>query len=180
MPAQGVNIRAFVSVTSNKGCFLRLSASLTARVLIRDLADEFVKDPSVAFPTGKLVDARVLKVSGVDGADSGHGVQIECSLRPSVVIGAAANKELSALVVNEVVHGTVHRVVDFGVFVAIKNTSLIGLSRRDMALEDSKDIFKSFEIDIYIFLSKQEGNAIWKFKIDRIMKSCFSPRILCI
>jgi rRNA biogenesis protein RRP5 len=87
-----------------------------------------------------LVDALVLSVSDPSGS-----TQINLSMRASVVHGKDNEAELQKLRIGAVVKGTVHRVTDFGVFVSIDETSLIGLSRKPMAVPsdatDLKDVY---------------------------------------
>lgn len=58
-------MRGFVIQTSRRGCFVRLAKDVTGLVLLKDLSDDFVDDPSGEFPPGKLVHARVLTVDQV-------------------------------------------------------------------------------------------------------------------
>jgi predicted RNA-binding protein with RPS1 domain len=133
LPDPGTRIQAYVANTTAKGCFLRLSANVTGRVLIKDLSDEFVSSPASTFPIGKLVDALVLSIPTPN--------QINLSMRTSVVHGKDNEEEVQKLRIGAVVKGTVHRVTDFGVFVSIDETSLIGLSRKPMAVpSDSTDL----------------------------------------
>jgi S1 RNA binding domain len=59
-PAVGTVVRGFVCGVSRAGCFVRLSRSCTARVLLKDLSDNFVSSPEQEFPIGRLVAGRVL------------------------------------------------------------------------------------------------------------------------
>ena len=53
-PEVGTLVSGYVTnVNDKKGCFVRLSTTLTALVYIKDLSDEFVKFPTEAFPIGK-------------------------------------------------------------------------------------------------------------------------------
>lgn len=51
----------------------------------QDMADTFIKDPSVDFPPGRLVACKVLAVKVDEGL-------VDLSLRPSAVVGKAAYK----------------------------------------------------------------------------------------
>ena len=66
-------------------------------------------------------------------------------MRSSIVLGATAQRDLARLKEGDVVDGTVHRITDFGVFVSILDTSLIGLSRKHLAAStstaDLNDVF---------------------------------------
>jgi rRNA biogenesis protein RRP5 len=130
-PAAGTLIKGYIVNISNKGCFVRLSHNILGHVLMRDLADGFLEDPSSSFPTGKLVTCRVISSNPKED-------KVQLSLKPSAVEGdAKILKELSQLRVKQVVTGSVHKVTEFGVFVAIDGTSLIGLSRMADALLQS-------------------------------------------
>jgi S1 RNA binding domain len=59
-PAVGTVVRGFVCGVSRAGCFVRLSRNCTARVLLKDLSDNFVSSPEQEFPIGRLVAGRVL------------------------------------------------------------------------------------------------------------------------
>lgn len=62
LPQEGSIAQGFVVNVGKKGCFVRLSHSITARVFLKELADTFIKDPSQSFPVGKLVAGRILAV----------------------------------------------------------------------------------------------------------------------
>jgi hypothetical protein len=65
-------VRSAQATGKGSGLFVSLSASQTARVKLRMMADEYVDDPVAAFPVGKHVRGRVLDVS--------HG-RIELSIK---------------------------------------------------------------------------------------------------
>lgn len=118
-------VKGFVTFVSEKGCFVRISRSITGRVLLRDLSDSFVEKPEQLFQVGRLVSSRVLAV------DSDHKI-VQLSLKASALIGEAS----ISFKEGDVVAGTVHRVTDFGVFVKLIGSSLVGLARRSCALDD--------------------------------------------
>lgn len=51
-------LQGYVKNTMSKGCFIMLSRTLEAKVLLSNLCDTFVKDPEKEFPVGKLVTGR--------------------------------------------------------------------------------------------------------------------------
>lgn len=51
-------MQGFVKVASEKGCFVTLAPDLDARIFIKNLSNDYVKDPAKSFPTGKLVTGR--------------------------------------------------------------------------------------------------------------------------
>jgi len=56
-------------------------------VLLQNLSDKFLKDPSVEFPPGRLVAGKVLALKADERL-------VDLSLRPSVVVGKAAYRVL--------------------------------------------------------------------------------------
>jgi rRNA biogenesis protein RRP5 len=131
LPIEGSLVTAYVANTSGKGCFLRLSKNVSGRVLIKDLSDEFVNDPTETFPMGKLVTARLLSI---------NDNLANLSLKLSLIEGnLSIGREINKLVVGDTIKGTVQKIADFGVFIAISNTSLIGLSRTGAAVAGSID-----------------------------------------
>ena len=78
VPKVGSVVKGFVVSTTKSGCFVRISRSITARVMLKDLADTYVADPSLEFPTSKLVAGKVISVKNE---------AVTLSLKPSVVVG---------------------------------------------------------------------------------------------
>jgi len=135
-PLEGSVISAFVTNTTPKGCFLRVSNSINGRVLLKDLSDKYVEHPELKFETGMLVTGKVVSVDHLLGA-------VQLSLKSSVVVGnLKAKEEIENLHQGDVVEGIVERVNDTGVFIKINGTSLVGLSRKAMALDNPNDILQ--------------------------------------
>jgi rRNA biogenesis protein RRP5 len=131
VPSEGQICKAFVTFVSDKGCFLRLANHITGRVMLRDLADSFLDNPAESFPVGKLVEGRVQSVDHLRGT-------VQLNLKPSVVVGnLQSQKEIKHIHDGDFVTGTVERVNEIGVFVRIKGTSLVGLSRKATSLDDT-------------------------------------------
>lgn len=128
LPVEGSIVKGYVTNISSKGCFVRLSRNITGQVLMRDLSDTFVVDPSAKYPIGSLVTCCVLSVNADD-----HRCQL--SMKQSVLVGDKKLREsIARLSVGSTVVGTVEKVTEFGVFVLIEGTSIVGLSRRNDAL----------------------------------------------
>lgn len=116
----------FVKSCSEKGCFVSLGRNIDGRVLLSRLSDKYVASPAKTFPPGKLVQGIVLEVDA-------NKHTIELSLRKSDVTGemepsdkARSSADASDFVVGEVVEGTVRRVESFGVFVNLRQSSVVG------------------------------------------------------
>ncbi|RMX67697.1 hypothetical protein DD238_001480 [Peronospora effusa] len=111
-------VPAVVATTTTSGCFVRLDRHSTARVMLRDLSDDFVKDPQTRFPAGKLVAGRVTKKS-----DRG----LELSLKTSVVSEDVSMFKWNDLKEGLTVKGTITKVQAYGVFVRIEKSTISGL-----------------------------------------------------
>ncbi|KAF0686374.1 Aste57867_21818 [Aphanomyces stellatus] len=117
-PALGALVSGYVAAVTAGGCFVRLSRSQTARVLLRDLSDDFIKDPAAVFPPGTLVAGRVTK------AENG---KLELSLKASVVTEGAGQLTVESLTVGQTVKGTIKSIQAYGVFISLEKSSLSGL-----------------------------------------------------
>ncbi|KDO28237.1 hypothetical protein SPRG_06286 [Saprolegnia parasitica CBS 223.65] len=121
VPALGDLVTGYVATVGSGGCFVRSHRSRTARVLLRELSDDFVKEPAKMFPAGTLVVGRVTKV---------ENDKVELSLKASVVTegaGGASSVTLESLSVGMNVKGTISSVQTYGVFIKIENSTLSGL-----------------------------------------------------
>ncbi len=128
---------AYVTNVSAKGCFLRYSGSVSGRALLKDLSDTYVVQPSKEFPMGKLVTGKVISVDHLLGT-------VQMSLKPSVLVNdAKAKEEIKELHLGDVVKGVIQRVNDIGVFISIGGTSLVGLSRKAVALDNPNDLIQN-------------------------------------
>lgn len=108
-------------------------------MLIKDLSDDFVSDPSASFPPGRLVTGRVKAVNVADHT-------VELSLRSSDVNGDGLAAQMASIVAGKVVSGIVHKVTEFGVFVCIDGSSVVGLSRVGDAVDVGVDVRKMYSV----------------------------------
>lgn len=111
-------VPAIVASTTTTGCFVRVNRETSARVLLRDLSDDFIKDPQAAFQAGKLVAGRVTKKS-----DRG----LELSFKASIVSDDVAVVKFKDLKEGMTVKGTITKVQTYGVFVKIEKSTISGL-----------------------------------------------------
>ena len=151
--SEGNSVRGYVVGMNKAGCFVRLSSTMTGRVMLKNLSDGFVADPKEAFPIGKLVTARVLAVSG-----RGKQRRAEISLKAShVKSDGAAKHTLESLAAGcsaadeagtmTKLTGFVRKVEKFGVFVNISQSDgLSGLCHisecADEFVNDLNTLFK--------------------------------------
>ncbi|KAG7397469.1 hypothetical protein PHYBOEH_000689 [Phytophthora boehmeriae] len=120
-------VPAIVATTTSSGCFVRVNRNTTARVMLRDLSDDFVKDPQSQFPAGKLVAGRVTKKS-----ERG----LELSLKTSIVSEDASLFKWSDLREGLTVKGTITKVQSYGVFVKIEKSTISGLCHISEVADD--------------------------------------------
>ncbi|KAJ2557435.1 rRNA biogenesis protein rrp5 [Coemansia sp. RSA 1933] len=121
----GQVVRGFVEKTAQVGCFVSLGPRFSARALISELSDEYVRDVASAFPTGKLVTAVVLSTNPERN-------QAGLSLKPSRIgntTDAEGNlkRRLDQISVGETLKGTVTRIEDYGVFIRPDDAFVNGL-----------------------------------------------------
>lgn len=125
LPEEGAVVKGFVVKTAqNLGSFIRLTVNHTGHVMLRELSDEFVQAPAKAYPSGKLVEARILR------RNFETGDRPILTLRHSAIHGNQQLKEeIEKLSVGDTVVATVTKVTPVGVFVSLEGTSIEALSR---------------------------------------------------
>ncbi|KAJ4893416.1 RNA binding [Raphanus sativus] len=124
-------VQGYVKNTMSKGCFIMLSRTLDAKVLLSNLSDTFVKDPEVEFPVGKLVTGRVLNVESLSK-------RVEVTLKKGNAGGQPKSEsyDLKQFHVGDVISGSVKRVEPYGLFITIDNTSMVGLCHKSQLSDD--------------------------------------------
>eukprot|EP00953_Heterococcus_sp_UTEX-ZZ885_P019315 10793-Heterococcus_DN1.PRE.1 len=143
-PAVGTVVRGFVCGVSRAGCFVRLSRTCTARVLLKDLSDNFVSSPEQEFPIGRLVAGRVL----TQDADKGF---VSLSLRPSAVTADGSFLRYSTIRKGAHVKGTVKTVSSYGVFIQLDNSEVRGMCHKSEAADHKvEDLTKAYSEGDYV------------------------------
>lgn len=132
--------RGYITAVKDAGVYVALGRNITARVLIANLSDLFVRDYKRAFRVGMLVRGRVLGKSGPG--------KVDLSLRMSHVDPAAKPPlTLADMTVGDIVTGVVQRVEPFGLFVAIDNSALSGMVHvsecADSFVKDIKTLYST-------------------------------------
>lgn len=115
-------VTGIIASTSYMGCFVRVDHIVTIRVLLRDLSDDFIKDPISEFPVGKVVAGRITgKEMRQDSTLYGM------SLKSSIVSDGIAALTWSNLKEGMIVTGTVSKIQPYGVFVKLNQSNVSGL-----------------------------------------------------
>ncbi|XP_072958510.1 rRNA biogenesis protein RRP5 isoform X2 [Typha angustifolia] len=117
-----MDVQGYVKNVTSKGCFIMLSRTVDARVLLSNLSDSYIEDPEKEFPVGKLVHGRVLSVEP-------SLKRVEVTLRTDV---ENKHRKLDSAHFNnfhagDIVHGQIRRTESYGLFITIDNSSLVGL-----------------------------------------------------
>ncbi|CAE6440693.1 unnamed protein product [Rhizoctonia solani] len=141
----GEKVRGIVKSVVQHGIFVMIGRDLDARIQIKELFDEYVKDWQSRFSTGQIVETRVLITNPETN-------QIELTMRSGDI-----NKLLKRTVglsdfkVGQKVDGRIKRVADFGIFVEIAGTKISGLCHKSEISDNKKanvaEALKSFRED---------------------------------
>ncbi|XP_023641258.1 rRNA biogenesis protein RRP5 isoform X2 [Capsella rubella] len=126
-----MGVQGYVKNTMSKGCFIILSRTVEAKVLLSNLCDTFVKEPEKEFPVGKLVTGRVLNLEPLSK-------RIEVTLK-TVNAGGHPKSEsydLTKLHVGDIISGRIKRVEPYGLFITIDQTGMDGLCHKTQLSDD--------------------------------------------
>ncbi|KAI9452549.1 nucleic acid-binding protein [Lactarius psammicola] len=128
----GETVRGFVKSIPEHGLFVTLGRSIDARVQIKELFDEFVKEWKPRFQVNQLVKGRILSV---DPANK----KVELTFRSgSLSRTAQPALSLSDLQEGQKIKGRVKKVEVYGLFIEIEGTKVSGLCHKS-ELSDNKD-----------------------------------------
>ncbi len=122
-------VHAYVVSTTKKGCFLRLSRFVEGRVILKELSDSFLPDPSFLFPPGRLV---VGKVKAVKKQTKGNkkakkNFLVDLDMRESILLEDQNKLTFEDVKEGEKHRGVVTRIETYGVFVRLENSDVSGL-----------------------------------------------------
>ncbi|KAI0706125.1 hypothetical protein BC835DRAFT_1260450 [Cytidiella melzeri] len=126
----GATVRGFIKSVAEHGLFVMLGRNVDARVQIKELFDEFVKDWKSRFTANQLVKGRVLSVDV-------EKKQVELSFR------SGDSKESSLLKLTDLTEGQkvdaiVKKIEDYGLFLEVEGSKIRGLCHKS-ELSDNKD-----------------------------------------
>ncbi|CDO73457.1 hypothetical protein BN946_scf185013.g92 [Trametes cinnabarina] len=128
----GETIRGFIKSVAEHGLFVTLGRDIDARVQIKELFDDYVKDWKSRFAVNQLVKGRILSVDP-------EKKQVEMSFRSGdLKRDDRSQLKLSDLSEGQKVDGRVKKVEDYGLFIEIEGSKLSGLCHKS-ELSDNKD-----------------------------------------
>ncbi|KAK7059164.1 rRNA biogenesis protein rrp5 [Paramarasmius palmivorus] len=128
----GETVRGFIKSVAEHGLFVTIGRGIDARVQIKELFDDFVKDWKPRFQTQQLVKGRILSVDV-------EAKKVEMTFRSGDLNRVRSSAvTLSDLSAGQIVDGKVKRVEDYGLFIEIDNSKLSGLCHKS-ELSDNRD-----------------------------------------
>ncbi|KAG9127379.1 rRNA biogenesis protein rrp5 [Ceratobasidium sp. 392] len=141
----GETVRGFVKSVMQHGVFASLGKDVTARIQIKELFDEYVKEWQSRFSAGQVISARVLSTNT-------NTNQVELTMRSGELNKLLKHTVgLSDFHVGQKVEGRVKGVTDFGMFIEIVGTKISGLCHKSEISDNKKanvsEALKSFRED---------------------------------
>ncbi|KAI0095104.1 nucleic acid-binding protein [Irpex rosettiformis] len=143
----GATVRGFIKSVAEHGLFVSLGRNIDARVQIKELFDEFVKDWKSHFTANQLVKGRVLRQVFLFhqtqsyssfGSVNKEKKQVELSFRSSDSSGESTSLKLTDLAKGQKVDAIVQRIEDYGLFLEVEGSKIRGLCHKS-ELSDNKD-----------------------------------------
>ncbi|GAA97773.1 uncharacterized protein L969DRAFT_42922 [Mixia osmundae IAM 14324] len=135
----GQKIRGFVVNVADSGLFVSVGRSLTARVQIRELFDEYVREWKPRFSVGQLVSGSILKLDPERN-------QIELSLRSERTAAKSDANALASYQVGQIASCVIKTIERYGAFLRITDTLVSGLCHRSQFPEQGAGWSKGFKI----------------------------------
>ncbi|CAM8882388.1 unnamed protein product [Rhodiola kirilowii] len=141
----GMAVQGYVKNTMPKGCFIMLSRKLDAKILLSNLSSGFVEDLNKEFPIGKLVTGRVVSVEP-------QSKRVEVTLKTTDASNALKTEisDISNLSTGQIICGVIKRVVQFGLFIRIERSNLVGLCHiseiSDDQIDNPESVYKAGDV----------------------------------
>ncbi|EIW86889.1 hypothetical protein CONPUDRAFT_115715 [Coniophora puteana RWD-64-598 SS2] len=129
---RGDTLRGFVKSVADHGLFVMLGRHVDARVQIKELFDEYVKDWKPRFKANQLVKGRILSVDP-------ENKKVEMTFRSGDLNRNATNGlTLNDLHEGQKVKGRIKRIEAYGLFIEVEGSKISGLCHKS-ELSDNKD-----------------------------------------
>ncbi|XP_031485662.1 rRNA biogenesis protein RRP5 [Nymphaea colorata] len=129
-----MEVKGYVKVVTEKGCFITLSRKIDARILLSNLSDEYIEAPEKGFPVGKLVHGRVLSVEPLSK-------RVDVSLRTKLprVTPDINIIDMQSFKAGNIISGKIRRVEPYGLFITIDHTNTVGLCHVSEVPDEHRD-----------------------------------------
>ncbi|KAG7450112.1 nucleic acid-binding protein [Guyanagaster necrorhizus] len=159
----GETLRGFIKSITDHGLFVTIARNVDARVQIRELFDDYVKDWQERFRTDQVVKGRILSVDI-------NTKKVEMTLRSNDFARKSTFLSYGDLQKGQKISGTIKKIEEYGLFIQIESSKLSGLCHKS-ELSDNKDA------DVTVALgSFREGDRVKAVILDvvnrRISLSC--------
>ncbi|ODO00747.1 rRNA biogenesis protein RRP5 [Cryptococcus wingfieldii CBS 7118] len=130
---EGSTVRGLVKNIAGSGVFVSLGRNVTARIMIKELFDEYVKDWQSRFEVGQLVSGKIVSINSNTNS-------IELSLRKSPTRAAkkTALLSLSDFTEGQKVVASVKKVEAYGMFLKIDGSNVSGLCHKSEITDNKK------------------------------------------
>ncbi|KAG6336141.1 hypothetical protein ID866_2951 [Astraeus odoratus] len=151
----GETVRGFIKSVSEHGLFVMLGRGIDARVQIKELFDEYIKDWKSRFVANQLVSGRILSVDTTNK-------KVEMTFRSGDLARDPSKPlSLSDLQEGQKVRGRVKRIEQYGLFIQIEGSKITGLCHKSQLSDDK-------EADVAVALRTfREGDTIRAIVLSR-------------
>ncbi|KAI8806617.1 hypothetical protein BJ742DRAFT_679848, partial [Cladochytrium replicatum] len=135
---EGMIVRGYVRSSSDKGCIVSLSKSVSALVKVRSLSDAYIKNCSAMFPPGLLVRGKILSVKGR---------RVDMTLKRSEITGVPSRiSKLTDVKEGMKLRATVAQIIPAGLILQINDSNVRGLCHiselSDKYIKNPADVYK--------------------------------------
>ncbi|KII94182.1 hypothetical protein PLICRDRAFT_122174 [Plicaturopsis crispa FD-325 SS-3] len=129
----GETIRGFIKSVAEHGVFVTIGRDVDARVQIKELFDEYVKDWKSRFKANQLVKGRIMSVDV-------EKRKVEMTFRSGDLSrDSSAGLSIADLHEGQKLDGRVKKIEDYGIFIEIEGSKLSGLCHKSQ-LSDNKNV----------------------------------------
>ncbi|GJE87565.1 U3 snoRNP-associated protein Rrp5 [Phanerochaete sordida] len=144
----GATVRGFIKSVAEHGLFVTLGRNVDARVQIKELFDDYVKDWKSRFQANQLVKGRILSVDV-------EKKQVEMTFRSADASrNAQSTLKLSDFSEGQKVDAVVKKIEDYGLFLEIEGSKVRGLCHKS-------ELSDNAEADVTMALrSFREGDKV--------------------
>ncbi|KAK2461613.1 hypothetical protein APHAL10511_006076 [Amanita phalloides] len=124
-------VRGFIKSVAEHGLFVTIGRNIDARIQIKELFNEYIKDWKPRFQANQLVKGRILSVDH-------ENKKVEMTFRSDDFAKRSANVTTGSLQPGQKVDGIIKKVESYGLFIQIDGSKLQGLCHKS-EITDSKD-----------------------------------------
>ncbi|OWT39295.1 rRNA biogenesis protein RRP5 [Cryptococcus neoformans Bt1] len=130
---QGESVRGLVKNIAGHGVFVSLGRNVTARIMIKELFDEYVKDWESRFEINQLVSGKILSIN-----PRSNSIEMTLRKNPSKSAKKTALLSLSDFEEGQKVVAVVRKVEAYGMFLKIEGSNVSGLCHKSEVTDNRK------------------------------------------